>query len=84
MWNLLDQGIEDNSNMSALTKVVHHRSNFKPYMTDKIQDLGEQVKTKFNNAVLTGHDFDWDDHNRSKSVYQKALNLAKNNILLQP
>ena len=40
--------------------------------------MGEQVKTKFSPAVMTGHDHDWDNHNSTKSVYQKALNLAKN------
>ena len=33
-WTLLDQGIEDLSNMLAPTKVVQHRSNFQPYLTE--------------------------------------------------
>ena len=40
--------------------------------------MGDQVKLKFSHAVTTGHDYDWDDHNSTKSTYQKALNLAKN------
>ena len=47
-------------------------------MNDEIHDLGKQVKLKFNHFVTTGHDYDWDDHNSSKSIYQKALTLAKN------
>ena len=47
-WNLLDQGIEDISNMLALTKVVQHRSNFQPYTTDELRELGESVKSKFS------------------------------------
>ena len=46
--------------------------------------MGNQVKLKFSHAVTTCHDYDWDDHITSKSTYQKALNLAKNNILRQP
>ena len=79
-WKLLWDDIEDISNTLAPTEVVQHRSNFQPYMNDEIQDLGEQVKLKFNHAVTTGHYYDWDDHNKGKSVYQKALNLAKNQI----
>ena len=60
------------------TKVVQHGANFQPYIPEELKDLSEQVKTKFKHAVLTGHEYYWDDHNTSKSVYQKALNLAKN------
>ena len=63
------------------TKIVQHRSNFLPYITDEICELGHQVKVKFNHAVSTGHDYDWDDHNNSKSIYQKAFNLAKKQYL---
>ena len=44
-WKLLDQGIEDLFNTLAPTKVVQHSANFKPYMKDEIQNVGEQVKT---------------------------------------
>ena len=64
--------------MLAPTKDVQHGAYYQPYLTKELKDLGEQVKTKFRHVVLTGHDYDWDDHNGSKSVYPKALNLAKN------
>ena len=65
-WNLLDQGIENISNMLAPTKVVQHRSNFQPYMTDELRELGESVKSKFSQAISTGRDYDWTDHNNTK------------------
>ena len=77
---MLDQGIEDISNMLARTKVVQHWSNFQPYMTEELKDLGESVKLKFSQAVTTGRDFNWDDHNNTNSIYQKALSLAKKSI----
>ena len=77
-WKLLDQGIEDISNMLAPTKVLQHWSNFQPYMTEELKDLGESVKLKFSQAVNYGRDYDWDDHNNTKSTYQKALSLAEN------
>ena len=43
-----------------------------------MRDLGNQVKLKFNHPVTTGYHYDWDVHNKSKSIYQKALNLASN------
>ena len=49
-WKLLSDGIEDMSNMLAPTKAVKHRSNFQPYINDKICDLGEQVK--LNSTML--------------------------------
>ena len=73
-WELLEKGIEDLSNMLAPTKVVQHRANNQPYLTEELKDLGEQVKTEFKHALLTGLDYDWDDHNTCKSIYQKTLN----------
>ena len=70
-WNLLDQGIEDISNMLAPTKVVQHKSNFHPYMTDELKELDESVKLKFSHAVKTGRDYDWDDHNNTKAYIRK-------------
>ena len=80
-WKLLTDGLEDMSNMLATTKVVQHRSIFQPYMNSEICYLGKQVKLKFNHAVTTSHDYDWDDHNKSKSIYQKAAlcNCSKEN-----
>ena len=77
-WELLDKGIEEISNMVAPTKVVQHKSNFQPYLTDKLRELNNSVKTKFSQAVATGRDYDWAEHNLAKSIYQKSLNLAKN------
>ena len=68
-WNLLAEGITDLSNMLGPTKVVQHRSNFQPYLTDELKEMGNQVKLKFSHAVTTGHDYDWDDHNTTKSTY---------------
>ena len=69
------------SNMLAPTKVVQHPSNFKPFIDEEIRDLGDQVKLKFNHAITTGNGYDWGEHNKSKSIYQKALNLAKDKYL---
>ena len=33
---------------------------------------------KFSQAVSTGRDYDWAEHNLAKSMYQKSLALAKN------
>ena len=77
-WNLLAEGITDLSNMLGPTKVVQHRSNFQPYLTDELKEMGNQVKLKFSHAVTTGHDYDWDDRNSTKSTNQKALNFGKN------
>ena len=67
-WQLLSDGNEDSSNMMSLTKIVQHRSNFQPYINDKISNLGEQVKIKFNNAITTKHDYDLDDCDKCKSL----------------
>ena len=64
--------------MLAPTKVVQHRSNFQPYMTEELRDLSESVKSKFSQAVLTGRDYDCAEYNLAKSIYQKTLTLAKN------
>ena len=64
--------------MLVPTKVVQERSNFQPYIDEEKKELGDKVKLKFNHAITTGHHYDWDEHNKSKSIYQKALNLAKN------
>ena len=64
--------------MVVPTKVVQHKSNFQPYLTDKLRELNKSVKTKFSQAVNTGRDYDWAEHNLAKSIYQKSLNLAKN------
>ena len=58
--------------MLAPTKVVQHRSNFQPYLAEELKEMGKQVKLKFSHTVTTGHDYDWDDHNSTKSIYQKA------------
>ena len=47
-------------------------------MTDELKELGESIKLKFSHIVTTGRDYDWDDYNSIKSVFQKALTLAKN------
>ena len=70
--------IEDILNMLGPTEVVQHQSNFQPYMDDDLRSLGNQFKLKFQHAVTTGHSYDWDDHNKSKSIYHKTLNLARN------
>ena len=57
-------------------KIVQHRPNFEPYINDVIKDFGKQIKLKFNNNITTKSAYDWDDHNKSKIVYQKMLNLA--------
>ena len=64
--------------MVAPTKVVQHRSNFQPYLTDELKELNQEVKSKFSQAVSTGRDYDWAEHNLAKSMYQKSLALAKN------
>ena len=43
-WELLDKGIEEISNMVAPTKVVQHKSNFQPYLTDELKELNKEVK----------------------------------------
>ena len=47
-------------------------------MTDELKELGDSVKSKFSQAVSTGRDYDWADHNLAKRIYQKSLTLAKN------
>ena len=47
-------------------------------MTDELKELGESVKSKFSQAITTGRDYDWADHNNAKRTYQKNLTLAKN------
>ena len=35
-WKLLDKGIEDLLNMLAPTKIVQHRANYQPYLTEEL------------------------------------------------
>ena len=80
-WQLLDKGIEEISDMVAPTKVVQHKSNFQPYINDELRELSTSVKNKFSQAVATGRDYDWAEHNLAKRIYQRSLKLAKNQYL---
>ena len=77
-WELLSNGIEYISYILAPTKIFQHKSNVQPYINDEIRDLGEEANLKFNHAITKKSPYDWNYHNKSKSLYQKILTLASN------